>query len=107
MKAKILSYHYEQADSVIARGREVGYYQRKGYIVGYGGNGSYRMNLPASATVTVDVGGQIFTESVWSLIKDLYGLQRISKKRLIQFVDECDRGIIDLRYDYNVGLYTM
>lgn len=105
MKATILNSNYERSDTLIAQGRDVARYERMGYVKGNGGYGTYRMNKPAVAEVSFEANGTYHTQSVRGLILDYYGMQRVTKNKLNQFVKDCNSGIIDLHYSDNVGLY--
>ena len=105
MKVKILNSYYEQSDSVIAQGREIERYEKMGYERGNGGYGTYRMNKPAAAIVTYETEYARIKENISNMIKNYYGMQRLSRKRFDEFVHSCKCGEIDLQYSDDIGLY--
>lgn len=99
-----ISIEYEPSNSIIAQGREVERAKREGYYCAKGGNGSYRMNRPSLAIMTFEVEGEVKSQSVKQLIRDVYGIQKVSRLHADRFFDDVKKGAIMLRYNENFGL---
>ena len=104
---KIINYLYEPSSSIIAQGNDdvIRSYKYQGYYIKKGGYGTYRMNKPSTAKVKFIADNVLHIQSVKQLIRDYYGVQRVTRNKLEQFVYDCNSGEIDLKYSDEFGLY--
>ena len=104
----ITGYTYEKGSNSIAQGssNQIEKYERANHCYALrGGNGTYLMVSPSVARITFDYNGVIYEQSVKGLIREVYGVERVTRKRLETFVYDCMVGKIDLKYDLDRGLY--
>ena len=102
----IIDYYYEKSDSRIIQGNKdfIRGMEQEGYYVAKGGYGSYRMNKPSVARVKFLVNSEVKEQSVKGLIRDYYGVSRVTENKLIQFLMDYKTGKFDLKYSDEEGL---
>lgn len=101
---KPIKTEYTASDSLVAQGRNVAKYERKGYYCHQGGNGTYRMVKPSKTILFFEVDGEMKSESIKDLIREAYNINRVGEKQLDRFFCDLQSGSIKLDYSEQNGL---
>lgn len=98
MVITILDLIYEPSESVVAQGKDVSKYERKGFFKVRGGNGSYRMAKSSKVILYFEIDGVRHSCSVKQLIYDAYGISRVGQKEAYDFLTDLKAGNIKLDF---------
>lgn len=105
----IKNFIYVPSQSIVVQGnkRVIDSYKKKGYYIAKGGNGSYRMYKPSVTDLVfeVDNDGKEHVQCVKKLIYDYYKVERVTRKKIAEFLDDCESKKIKLKYSKKKGLY--
>lgn len=100
MPLRILSYKYQPSTNRHFQGNKQELQKKidEGYRVVRGGNGSYVIAKPSTATITTTIDGHHKTFDVKEIIRDVYNKDRVTEKSLITFADDVNNGKKELNY---------
>lgn len=105
----IKRFFYKESQTIVVQGNKsvINSYIKKGYRIIRGGNGTYIMSLPSVAGVVfeVDNDGIERSQDVKQLIRDFYGVKRVTRSKLEEFVIDCNLKTIKLKFSEEKGLY--
>lgn len=106
MLVEPIRFTYEGSEKEIFRGtrKKLDKKLEEGYQVVKGGNGSYLISKPSVAEVTVDSDVGIKTFDVKNIIREEYGLERVTEASFKKFEREIKDGKKKLSYTENEGL---
>jgi hypothetical protein len=109
MKIEVVGYNYLPSKSFLAQGSklEIQKLVKKGYRIVRGGNGSYIMSDPSIAEIEYKINDdeKVHTQNAKPLVREYYGVDKVTETRLKNFVSDCIYGAVNLKYSETDGLY--
>lgn len=100
----ILDLIYERSASVVAQGKDVAAYRKKGFYPKQGGFGSYVMVKSSKATLFFEANGKKHSSSVNQLIREAYNISKVTENYAYRFFDDLKAGNVKLDYSEDTGL---
>lgn len=95
---------YEPSETLVAQGKNVAKYEKKGFYAAKGGNGTYRMVKPSKVTLFFEANEKSHSCSVKQLIRDAYNISNVSHGHASRFLNDLQAGNIKLNYSEEKGL---
>ena len=95
---------YEPSETLVAQGKNVAKYEKKGFYAAKGGNGTYRMVKPSKVTLFFEANEKSHSCSVKQLIRDVYNISNVGHSHACRFLDDLKAGTIKLNYSEEKGL---
>lgn len=100
----ILNLIYEPSASVVAQGKKVAAYRKKGFYPKQGGYGSYVMVKPSKVTLFFEANEKKHSSSIKQLIREAYNISNVNENYAYRFLDDLKAGNIKLDYSEETGL---
>ena len=82
-------------------------YEEKGLFPIELEDGTFLISIPSRTDVEFVINGQRHIETVKELIRDVYGMKKVTRKSLEKFYNDCNAGNIKLEYSEKKGLYLV